>query len=77
MRKAGGSLVMTIPKAYVGRNGLGEGPQVDLHLHGKKLIVEARKRPHYKLTDLMSQMQDGLPCVDGWDEIPAVGREAD
>ena len=32
-------------------------------------------RPRYKLADLMTEMEDGLPRVDGWDEMPSVGRE--
>ena len=75
LRKAGGSLVMTVPKAFIDQNGLGEGSQVELHLHGKKMTVEAPTRPRYKLADLMAEMPEGLPRVEGWDEMPAVGLE--
>ena len=44
LRKAGGSLVMTVPKAFIDQNGLGEGSQVELQLLGKKMTVEA---PNY------------------------------
>ncbi|MFP5483131.1 MAG: AbrB/MazE/SpoVT family DNA-binding domain-containing protein, partial [Gammaproteobacteria bacterium] len=40
LRKAGGSLVMTIPKSFVAQNGLSEGSQVELILSGKKMMVE-------------------------------------
>lgn len=36
LRKAGGSLVMTVPKAFIDQNGLADGSQVGLHLSGKK-----------------------------------------
>lgn len=36
LRKAGGSLVMTVPKAFIEQNGLSEGSQVELRLLGKK-----------------------------------------
>ena len=75
LRKAGGSLVMTVPKAFVEQNGLSEGSQVELHLLGKKMTVEAPSRPRYKLADLMAEMPEGLPLVEGWDEMPAVGLE--
>jgi len=75
LRRAGGSLVMTVPKVFVQQNGLAEGSQVELHLVGKKMTVEAPTRPRYKLADLMAQMPDGLPRVEGWDEMPSAGQE--
>jgi antitoxin ChpS len=41
LRKAGGSLVMTVPKTFIDQNGLAEGSQVELHLSGRKMTVEA------------------------------------
>ena len=66
---------MTVPKAFIEQNGLGEGSQVELHLVGKKMTVEAPRRPRYKLVDLMAEMPDGLPRAEGWDDMPAVGLE--
>ncbi|MHA3903508.1 AbrB/MazE/SpoVT family DNA-binding domain-containing protein [Castellaniella sp. WN] len=75
LRKAGGSLVMTVPKTFTDQNGLSEGSQVELHLQGKKMTVEAPTRPRYKLADLMAEMPQGLPRVEGWDEMPSAGLE--
>jgi antitoxin ChpS len=76
LRRAGDSLVMTVPKAFVVQNGLGEGSQVELHLLGKKMTVEAPTRPRrYKLADLMAEMPQGQPRVEGWDEMHSVGLE--
>ncbi|GBG14289.1 antitoxin ChpS [Novimethylophilus kurashikiensis] len=75
LRKAGGSLVMTVPKAFIDQNALSEGSQVELHLQGKKLTVEAPTRPRYKLADLMAEMPQGLPRIDGWEDMPSVGLE--
>ena len=75
LRRAGGSLVMTVPKAFIDQNGLRDGSQVELHLSGKKMSVEAPSRPCYKLADLMAEMPDGLPRVEGWEEMPSVGLE--
>lgn len=75
LRKAGGSLVMTVPKAFVEQNGLSEGSQVELQLQGKKMTVEAPARPRYKLSDLMAEMPEGLPRVEGWEDMPSIGLE--
>lgn len=75
LRNSGGSLVMTVPKAFVEQNGLGEGSQVELQLLGKKMTVEAPTRPRYKLANLMAEMPQGLPRVEGWDALPSVGLE--
>jgi antitoxin ChpS len=76
LRKAGGSLVMTVPKAYIEQNGLSEGSQVELHLYGSKMTIKTAHRPRYKLAELMSEMPHGLPRVDGWDDMPSVGMES-
>ncbi|MFC0167592.1 AbrB/MazE/SpoVT family DNA-binding domain-containing protein [Pseudoduganella danionis] len=75
LRKAGGSRVMTVPRAFIEQNGLREGSQVEIHLLGKQLIVEAPIRPQYKLEDLLAEMPDGFPRVQGWDEMPPSGFE--
>jgi hypothetical protein len=35
----------------------------------------ADPHPRYKLTDLMAEMPQGLPRVEGWDEMHSVGLE--
>lgn len=75
LRKAGGSLIITVPKAFIDQNGLGEGSQVELHLLGNKMTVEALTRRSYKLADLMAEMPQGLPRIKGWDEMPSVSLE--
>ena len=32
-------------------------------------------RSKYKIEDLMAEMPDGLPMVDGWETMPSVGLE--
>lgn len=67
--------MMTVPKAFTDQNGLSEGSQVELHLSGKKMTVEVPTRPRYKLAELMAEMPEGLPRVEGLDGMPAVGLE--
>ena len=75
LRRAGGSLVMTVPKAFIDQNGLGEGSKVELLLAGKRMTVEAPHRPKYKLADLMAEMGGEMPMVEGWDTMKPVGQE--
>lgn len=75
LRKAGGSLVMTVPKAFIDANGLTEGAQLSLQVSGRTMQVQAPRRPRYKLATLLAEMPDGLPRVQGWDEMPALGKE--
>ena len=76
LRKSGGSLVMTIPKSFIDENRLNDGDQVDLQLSGPRMTVEAKKQRKYKLEELMAEMPDGLPRVEGWDDMPSVGLES-
>lgn len=75
LRKAGGSIVMTVPKAFISQNGLREGSQVELRLTGQTMTVEAPKRTRYKLANLMAEMPQGLPRTEGWEEMPSVRLE--
>ncbi len=75
LRRAGGSLVMTIPKAFSEQNHLFDGAQVELHMTGNRMTVEAQPKRQYKLADLMAEMPEGLPRVAGWEEMPSLGLE--
>jgi antitoxin ChpS len=77
LRRAGGSLVMTVPKAFIEQNNLHEGSKVNLMLDGAHLTITAPKlnRKQYKIKDLMAEMPNGLPRVEGWDQMQSVGAE--
>lgn len=74
LRIVGNAFVMTVPNAFIERNRLVEGSQVQLHFLGNMMIVEAPTRSRYKLADLIAEMQEGLPRLDGGDEM-SVGLE--
>ena len=76
LRRAGGSLVMTVPKPLIEQNQLQEGSQVDLLLEGARMTVSAPRKHRYKLADLLAEMPGELPRVKGWDAMPPVGKEA-
>ncbi|MDY7540740.1 AbrB/MazE/SpoVT family DNA-binding domain-containing protein [Undibacterium sp. RTI2.1] len=76
LRRAGGSLVMTVPKAFIEQNHLQDGSQVELSLEGNRMTIDAPTKKRYKLEDLMAEMPAGkLPMVEGWDNLVPVGRE--
>jgi len=75
LRRAGGSLVMTVPKAFIEQNQLQEGSQVDLLLEGARMTVSASRKRRYKLEDLLAEMPGELPRVEGWDAMRRVGKE--
>ena len=75
LRRAGGSLVMTVPKAFIDQNNLHDGSQVNLFLEGDHMTITA-KRNRYSIADLMSEMPNGLPKIDSWDDMPETGLES-
>ena len=75
LRRAGGSLVMTVPKAFIEQNQLQEGSQVDLLLEGSRMTVHAASKRRYKLEDLLAEMPGRLPRAKGWDAMRPVGKE--
>lgn len=68
-------MIMTVPKAFIDQNGLSDGSQVELHLVGNTMTVEAPTKPRFRLSELMAEMPEGLPMVEGWDDTPAAGLE--
>jgi antitoxin ChpS len=76
LRRASGSLMMTVPKAFIEQNHLQEGSQVVLSLAGKRMTVDASTKKKYKLEDLRTEMPAGKLLMDeGWDNLVPVGRE--
>lgn len=75
LRRAGGSLVMTVPKAFIEQNQLQDGSKVDLLLEGARMTVSAPRKLRYKLKDLLAEMPGRLPNIDGWDAMRPVGKE--
>lgn len=76
LTRAGGSLVMAVPKAFIEQNHLQEGSQVELSFEGHRMMIAAPTKRRYKLTELLAEMPAGkFPMVDGWDDMQLVGRE--
>lgn len=74
LRRSGGSLIMTIPQAYVEQNMLQAGSLVAVKISGEELTLKpVRKRK--RLAELLAATPDGLHRVEGWDEMPGAGAE--
>ena len=74
LRRSGGSLIMTIPQAYVEQNMLKAGSLVAVEISGDELKLKpARKRK--SLSELLAATPEGLHRIEGWDEMPQTGAE--
>jgi antitoxin ChpS len=74
LRRSGGSLIMTIPQAYVEQNMLKAGSLVSVEIAGTELKLKpARKRK--SLAELLEATPEGLHRIEGWDEMPQAGVE--
>jgi antitoxin ChpS len=74
LRRSGGSLIMTIPQAYVEQNMLQAGSLVAVEISGEELRLKpARQRK--RLAELLAATPEGLHRVECWDEMPQVGGE--
>ncbi len=60
IRRAGGSLVLTIPKTQARALGLNEGERIGVSVKGGKLIADPNAAPaRYRLEDLVAQCDPG------------------
>ena len=82
LRKAGGSIMLTIPPAILDVLHLEAGATVGLVVFGDRLVVEPGIKPRYTLDNLLnaSGYSQDLPNnadseEQGWLDAPALGRE--
>lgn len=80
LRRAGGSLVLTIPRAHARTLGLSEGERMDVTIADGKLIATPHvvARPRYKLEDLLAQCDVSAPVSfedADWLAAKPVGNE--
>ena len=79
LRRAGGSLTLTIPKPMVRALGLIAGAKLGVSLdHGKLVAEPAVARPHYTLEELLAQGDADAPLSsedEAWLNGPPRGAE--
>jgi len=76
LRRAGGSLILTVPQAYAEQNKLTAGSKVEININGDALSLKPVKNrpPRRSLDELLAQTPEDHR-VHGWNEMPAVGLE--
>ena len=74
LRRSGGSLIITIPQAYVEQNHLDAGSRVALEIVGNELKLKPAKA-QLTLPDLLAATPNKIERVAGWDEMPSAGKE--
>ena len=75
LQKWGNSAAVRFPKEIISQLGLEIGDELETEIQGQTIVIKAAKRLKYKLSDLLAEMPDGIPRVEGWDEMPDVGME--
>jgi antitoxin ChpS len=70
IQKWGNSAAIRLPAAMLSQIGAGIGDAVEVDPAAFRVA-----KPKYKLADLMAEMPDGLPMVEGWDTMKPVGKE--
>ena len=66
LRRAGGSLVLTIPKTHVRALGLSEGGRIGVSIDEGKLVADpsVAERPRYRIDDLVAQCDASAPLSE-------------
>mgnify|MGYP003583876165 FL=1 len=75
LQKWGNSAAVRVPKDILNKLGLQIGDELETEIRGQSIVIKAAKRPRYNLADLISEMPEGAPRVEGWEEMPDVGKE--
>lgn len=79
LRRAGGSLTLTIPASLVRTLGLSEGAQMGVAVEGARLVATPTpSRPGYRLEDLLAQCDPEAPLTEEdrvWERDGPVGDE--
>ena len=79
LRKVGGSVMLTIPRAVLDQLELEAGARVELAVADGRLVVEPARKPKYTLAELLAASDygdAGLSAQDrAWVDAQAAGRE--
>lgn len=76
LRKAGGSLILTVPSAFARQNRLSAGSAVAIEISGSTLTVRAASAVPTLADILKSAPRDAKKMrVPGWDEMRPAGNE--
>ncbi len=78
LRKVGGSVMLTLPPAFLEQLHLQAGATVGMTVADGQLLVNPKPRPRYTLAELLAASdysQPQAPEEREWIDAPAVGGE--
>ncbi|QXR34676.1 AbrB/MazE/SpoVT family DNA-binding domain-containing protein [Alcaligenes aquatilis] len=77
LQRNGDQWFVVVPDEFVKQHELKEGNPVHLFAHSQQeSAVDSDKAARkYSLEELLAEMPKEVPLVEGWDEMPSVGRE--
>ena len=78
LRQVGGSIMLSLPQAFLKQLNLSAKSNVDISLKNGKLIVEPVSRPKYTIDELLLQSDYSGSLNDEerqWLDAPATGGE--
>ncbi len=78
LRKVGGSVMLTVPPAFLDILDLRAGATVAVAVEDGRLVIEPCRRPRYTMAGLLAQSDYSQPLEAGdreWVDAPAAGRE--
>ena len=72
LQKWGNSAGVRFPQELLRQLGMHIGDELETEIQNGALIIRARKRPHYRLADLLAE--GGCERVSGWEEMADAGN---
>ncbi|MBR0572664.1 MULTISPECIES: AbrB/MazE/SpoVT family DNA-binding domain-containing protein [Pasteurellaceae] len=75
IKKWGNSAAIRLPQAFLAQLNLSNNDNLDIEISDNSLVLRPVNKVKYDLKTLLNEMPDGLPRVEGWDEMPSVGLE--
>ena len=76
LRRAGGSVTVVVPPAYLKQTGLAVGSSVEVSVAGDRLTIRPAGRKLTLRAILSGTPKDARKMrAPGWDEMPDAGRE--
>jgi antitoxin ChpS len=74
LRESGGSVIVTVPKAFLEALGWSAQSRVGMTVRDNQLVLE---RPKYTLDELLADFDPDAyrADIEAWDRAPPVGRE--
>lgn len=74
IRKWGNRAATCLPEVFLDQMDLKIGSYLEAEINDGALKLR-RSKPKYLLADLMAEMPNGFPVVEGWNDLPFTEKE--